>query len=162
MVPVAHRLLHWANFTQKACRCSWRGKMQMKAAVEGRTTGTVPGIQSGLVKSMQPFSSEHQNLQGAESIFSKGLSRLSFSLWIHSNTTIKAKIRPPYTKSPPFGLWGMEISQSLGSTHQCCWMQSTFLALHLQWSPLTKSQCLVELAGQITLFDTHLCWRDAV
>lgn len=56
--------------------------MQMKAAVEGRTTGTVPGIQSGLVKSMQPFPSEHQNLRGAESFFFffEGLSRLSVSL----------------------------------------------------------------------------------
>lgn len=95
---------------KKRADLAGKEKTQMKAAVDGRTTGAVPGIQSGLVEYMQapPPSEQKKTCEALRAFVSlwKGRcppSRLPISLWIHSNATIKAKICPPHTKPPSHG-----------------------------------------------------------
>lgn len=139
-----------------------RGKIQMKAAVEERTTGTIPTIHPGLVKSMQPFPSEHQNLRGAESIFFWGAfkaSNLSVKPFKYNN---ESQNTSTIHNSPPYGLWGIEIVHSLRPTPEQD-LHSSFSTASCSGVPQqSHSAEMPHLAVPITLSDTGLCWRDAV
>lgn len=118
--------------------------------------GLSPGFSRAWLNRCSHFPSEHQNLQGTESIFfffSERLSRLPISLWIHSNTTIKAQMCPPPPPPHPEqpSLWPVEKQKC---PHTPVWHSA--ICMLCLWSPSTKSQC--RLSEQITPLTQVVCW----
>lgn len=175
---MAHQLSHCANFTQKAWRCSRRGKMQIKAVIKGRTTATGPGIQWGLVKSIQPFLSQQKNLWDAENIYlfffwevfkACELSMNPFKCNNRSQNTPPIHRSPPWTMrnrnhsvhgaNPPVSLSAIYISHlPLPSCNKPVYKEC---AKTVRWALQCKLHCFPQVLYAGILW-YQVCWRCTI